>query len=139
MILLKFTRATGHRHPELRTFYGNYQQILQALHLPPAQIQTRMAAAAQAAGYGAAEWAALQAGWEQVRVAGVVPGSQAERLGVQPGDVVLRYAGEKITRAAQLVELTRQIKTPAIPLTLGRSGKTLDLTAQPGKLGVRLE
>jgi len=81
----------------------------------------------------------MRAGWAQVRVAGVVPGSQAEGLGLQPGDVITRYAGEKITRNARLVELTSLTKTPAIPLTILRTGKEITLTAQPGKLGVRLE
>ena len=70
---------------------------------------------------------------------GVVPGSQAEGLGLQPGDVISRYAGEKITRIARLIELTSQIKTPAIPLTILRAGKAINLTAQPGKLGVQLK
>ena len=60
-------------------------------------------------------------------------------LGLQAGDVISRYAGEKITRNARLVELTSQTKTPAIPLTILRAGKAITLTAQPGKLGVQLE
>jgi hypothetical protein len=139
VILLQFTHATGHKHPELRKDFGNYRQLLQAQHLTAAQVQTRLAEAATAAGYGAAEWAALQAGLEGARVLALVPGSQAERLGLQAGDVITRYAGQQIVGNARLIELTSQIKTPAIPLTLIRAGKAIDLTAQPGKLGVRLE
>jgi tetratricopeptide (TPR) repeat protein len=139
VIFLKFTRATGHEHPHLRAAFANYQQLLQALHLPPAQIQTRLAAAAEAAGYGAAEWAALQARLQTARVVALVPGSQAERLGIQPGDIILRYAGQKITGVAQLVELTGKTRTSAIPLTIQRAGQDIHLTAQPGTLGVQLE
>jgi S1-C subfamily serine protease len=74
-----------------------------------------------------------------VRVAGVVSGSQAEALGLQAGDVISRYAGEKITGNARLVELTSLTKTPAVPLTILRAGQAINLTARPGKLGVRLE
>ncbi len=139
LILLKSTRAAGHELPYLRTDYATYQALLFALHLKPAAIAQRLDTLGSEAGYTAEEWAAVQAAWEQVRVVGVVPGSQAEGLGLQPGDVISRYAGEKITRNARLIELTSQIKTPAIPLTILRAGKAINLTAQPGKLGVQLE
>ena len=139
VIFLKFTRATGHEYPNLRDAVGNYRRLLQALHLPTAQIQTRLAQAAQAAGYTAAQWAERQAAWEQVRVEAIVPGSQAERLGLQPGDVIARYAGEKITSNAQLIEKVGKTQAPAIPLIILRAGKPVTLTAQPGKLGVRLQ
>jgi len=139
VILLKFTRATSHEHPHLWQAITNYQKLLAQTGLKPTQITQRLAETALQAGYTAEEWAAMQAVWEQVRVVGVVPSSQAEGLGLQPGDVISRYAGEKITRNARLIELTSQIKTPAIPLTILRAGKAINLTAQPGKLGVRLE
>jgi len=139
VIFLKFTRTTGHEHPHLRAAIRNYQQLLTQTGLKPKQITQRLAETALQAGYTTEEWAAMQAVWEQVRVVGVVPGSQAEGLGLQPGDVISRYAGEKITRSIRLVELTSQIKTPAIPLTILRAGKAINLTAQPGKLGVQLE
>ena len=72
-------------------------------------------------------------------MAGVVPGSQAEALGLQAGDVISRYAGENITSNARLIELTSHINTPAIPLTILRAGQAITLTAQLGKLGVQLE
>ena len=139
VIFLKSTRATGHEHPHLRQAIANYQQLLAQTGLKPNQITQRFATLSMEAGYTAEEWAAVQAAWEQVRVVGVVPGSQAEGLGLQAGDVISRYAGEKITRSIRLVELTSQIKTPAIPLTILRAGKAINLTAQPGKLGVQLE
>ncbi|SMF96704.1 Tetratricopeptide repeat-containing protein [Methylomagnum ishizawai] len=64
VIFLLFTRATGHEHPGLRKVFGNYRQLLLAQHLPAPQIQTRLAEAATAAGYGAAEWATVQAAWK---------------------------------------------------------------------------
>jgi len=161
LILLKSTRAAGHELPNLRMFYGNYQTLLAAQPLKPASdnipprdviaslraaqklnpqtIAQRLASLGPEVGYTPEEWAALQAGWAQVRVAGVVPGSQAEGLGLQPGDVITHYAGVKITSNARLVELTGLTKTPAIPLTILRAGQETTLTAQPGKLGVRLE
>ena len=69
----------------------------------------------------------------------VVPGSQAEGLGLQAGDVISRYAGKNITSIARLDELTSHTNTPAIPLTILRAGQPITLTAHPGKLGVQLE
>ena len=123
----------------MRTIYANYQALLAAQKLKPPAIAQRLDSLGPEAGYTAEAWAAVRVGWAQVRVAGVVPGSQAEGLGLQPGDVITRYAGEKITSNARLVELTGLTKTPAIPLTILRAGKETTLTAQPGKLGVRLE
>jgi hypothetical protein len=139
LILLKSTRAAGHELPNLRTDYANYQALLSALHLNPAAIAQRLESLGPEAGYTPEEWAAVRAGWEQVRVVDVVPGSQAEALGLQAGDVITHYAGEKITSTARLIELTSHTNTPAIPLTILRAGQPITLTAQPGKLGVHLE
>jgi len=139
VIRLKSTRAAGHELPYLRDDFGNYQTLLTAQKLKPPAIAQRLDSLGLDAGYTAEEWAAVRAGWQQVRVAGVVPGSQAEALGLQPGDVITHYAGEKFTLNTRLIEMTSLTKTPAIPLTILRAGKEITLTAQPGKLGVRLE
>ncbi len=71
----------------------------------------------------------------------VQPGSKAANSGIQPGDVVLSYAGSKLSTRD---ELQKQIQTAApkvagIAITVWREGKTLDLKLKPGPLGVQLE
>jgi tetratricopeptide (TPR) repeat protein len=60
VIFLKFTRATSHEHPHLRAAIGNYQQLLKAQRLKPAQITQRLAALGPEAGYDAENWRRLQ-------------------------------------------------------------------------------
>ena len=61
VIVLKFTRATGHEHPNLRQAIANYQKLLAQIGLKPKQITQRLAETGQLAGYTAEEWAAVQA------------------------------------------------------------------------------
>jgi tetratricopeptide (TPR) repeat protein len=63
VIVLKFTRATGHEHPELRKLFGNYRQVLAATGLDEPAIARRLAEAAAETGYAPEEWAGLVAGW----------------------------------------------------------------------------
>jgi len=59
VILLKFTRATGHEHPYLRVAFGNYRQMLETLPLDASQIVQRLEAAGQEAGFDADGWRRL--------------------------------------------------------------------------------
>jgi hypothetical protein len=68
----------------------------------------------------------------------VEPGSSAERAGIRPGDVLLRYAGSEL-RA--LDDLPKQAeaggsRAKGVAIAVWRQGKTLDLTLRPGALGV---
>jgi CHAT domain-containing protein/tetratricopeptide (TPR) repeat protein len=70
----------------------------------------------------------------------VQPGSNAARAGIQPGDVLLAYAGTKL---ATRDDLTKQVqaadpKGTGIAIAVWRHSKTLDLTLKPGLLGVQL-
>jgi tetratricopeptide (TPR) repeat protein len=74
-------------------------------------------------------------------VRAVQPGSNAAGAGIQPGDVLLSYAG---TRLANRDDLTKQVqaadpKLAGIAAVVWREGKTLDLTLKPGLLGLGLE
>ena len=71
----------------------------------------------------------------------VLPGSNAARAGIAPGDGLLRYADKELKAG---VDLTAQITQggspgPGFALTVWREGKTLDLTVPPGPLGVVLD
>ncbi|HLX79187.1 MAG TPA: DegQ family serine endoprotease [Burkholderiales bacterium] len=70
---------------------------------------------------------------EGALVASVLPGSAAERAGVQPGDVILKYDGKPIGAASELSALVGQ----AMPGTkagveIWRKGETRELTATLG-------
>jgi hypothetical protein len=65
----------------------------------------------------------------------VVPGSNAQRSGLRPDDVLLRYGDKQLTALADL-----QLSDGPAPVTVQvwRDGKTLDLQVPPGRLGVGL-
>ena len=60
LILLRFTHSTGHIHPELRKFYRNYRQLLDALALPQEQVESGMETLRTEVGFDRAEWQSLQ-------------------------------------------------------------------------------
>jgi Tfp pilus assembly protein PilF len=64
----------------------------------------------------------------------VLPGGSAARAGLRAGDVLLQYAGTRLTSRADLKP--SEGGTP-VPVVAWRDGKTLDdLRLAPGKLGV---
>jgi CHAT domain-containing protein len=71
----------------------------------------------------------------------VEPGSPAATAGIQPGDVLLRYAGANLVTHTDLPE---SVPAPAagssatVAVAVWRQGTTLDVTIPPGRLGVAL-
>ena len=70
----------------------------------------------------------------------VQPGSHAEQAGIQPGDVLLRYAGAKLTTRDDLQKQLQagDPKAQSVAIALWRNGATLDRTLAPGPPGVVL-
>jgi hypothetical protein len=71
----------------------------------------------------------------------VMPGSQAERLGLQVGDILLRYDGQPVTQANLFIRICQaESKTgPARPLVVRRKDQTITVQVSPGQLeGVTL-
>jgi len=68
----------------------------------------------------------------------VLPRSQAEMLGLQPGDVVLSYNDEPVRTTEELAQLQFQsVAAPShIPLTVLRGDAELKFSVEPGVLGV---
>jgi hypothetical protein len=65
----------------------------------------------------------------------VLPGGSASRAGLRAGDVLLRYAGTRLTTRADLKVAAEG--GARVPVVTWRDGKTLDeLRVAPGKLGV---
>ncbi len=68
----------------------------------------------------------------------VLPHSQAETLGLQPGDVVLSYNDEPVRTTEELVGFQFQAVASAarIPMTVLRGDAEINLMVEPGVLGV---
>ena len=77
-----------------------------------------------------------------VQVGDVMEGSQADKLGVRPGDVVTSYGGEPVTGVADLV---RRVRAAArgeagdkLALTVRRGDRAIDFPVRRGQIGVYL-
>jgi len=146
-IFLSSQVRNGHRDPNTLVMLDNYFSIARALNLPDSETHTRLAAEGQQAGLEPAAFEALwaealaenYAGPYLVTVDEAVAGGQGIALGIQPGDVILRYHGQAITSVAQFIQLTGEVKDEAIPLEIQRGKEILKLTAKPGKLGVKIQ
>jgi tetratricopeptide (TPR) repeat protein len=64
---------------------------------------------------------------------------QAEKIGLRKGDVVMRYAGQKVTAVSRMSQLVQVSKGPDLELEIRRDGKPLTLNVGEGKLGARFE
>ena len=85
-----------------------------------------------------------------VRVDQVAPGSPAEKVGIQTGDIVRSIDGRPITRSSDLVTYVREraVAESEVTLRIERNGRPISpITAMPrpkppegeGPLGIRLE
>jgi tetratricopeptide (TPR) repeat protein len=72
----------------------------------------------------------------------VAPGSHASRGGLEPGDVLLRYAGTPLSGPDDLAPALQKVSQAggqtAVPVQVWRAGRKLELTVPVGPLGVRL-
>jgi tetratricopeptide (TPR) repeat protein/CHAT domain-containing protein len=83
---------------------------------------------------------ALFAGAMGVLIVNVVPGSQAAEKGLQPGDIVIAYAGEAMNSAEQLVMAVQEkTKETQVDLRIIRGGKMEKMRLRGGKIGVELK
>ncbi len=83
-----------------------------------------------------------------VTVMKLVPGGQAEGLGIRPGDHIVRYGGETVTSVAALKEMIRKAEEAGRPVPLDVERNQIDvqglrrtgipLTVKPGLIGVVL-
>jgi membrane-associated protease RseP (regulator of RpoE activity) len=73
-------------------------------------------------------------------VQSVVDGSQAESMGIIPGDIILAYDGEKISTALQLVkEVEKKSSAANIELVVIRNNSAIRYTVIGGFIGVRIQ
>ena len=68
----------------------------------------------------------------------VLPHSQAETLGLAPGDVVVSYNDEPVKTTEDLVQLQfRAVASPGhVPMTVLRGDEEMNLQVEPGVLGI---
>ena len=74
-----------------------------------------------------------------IEVERLVEGSQAEQLGILPGDVILEYDGKEIETVSDLKKAIAAAAGPEVELIIRRDRDVIVLTAKPGKLGVFLK
>jgi tetratricopeptide (TPR) repeat protein len=74
----------------------------------------------------------------QTMVVRVLPKSQAAQIGLQPGDVIESYGGERIVQSASLVAAVRRLGESPRELIIVREGQTFQFQVAPGPLGVEL-
>ena len=69
-----------------------------------------------------------------IAVEKVVEGSPAEKAGIQPGDVIVRFANEEVTSVRKLSRLLRETSPDhQVKVTVIRAGAERELTATLGK------
>jgi ketosteroid isomerase-like protein len=75
----------------------------------------------------------------RTQVARVLPGSQAERVGIQVGDVVVRYGDRAIGAPRELIQAAQATAPEAdVDLVVQRAGREQTLRAKGGRLGVHV-
>lgn len=76
----------------------------------------------------------------RVEVISVIPGSQAEAAGVQAGDWIVSYAGERIFSPGRLQQATGQGNPgESVLLGISRNNSPLGLVLPRGPIGVKLK
>ena len=76
----------------------------------------------------------------RVYVSGTLGNSPAAQAGIQPGDAILRYAGERVYSWTDLRQATgRGDANEVVPVEIERDNRTLEVYIKRGPLGVRLD
>jgi S1-C subfamily serine protease len=75
-----------------------------------------------------------------VAVTGVTANGQADRIGLQVGDILLAYDGKQLKTVQQLQALTATdaARNRPVRLVVLRNDNTLALDARPGRLGITI-
>ncbi len=76
-------------------------------------------------------WSLYQDLPQGIYVTDVLPGSDAEKKGVQPGDILVQVDGQSITAASQLHSLLENRKTRSpVQVILYRNGQQMEMTLE---------
>lgn len=75
----------------------------------------------------------------RIQVSSVIPGSQAEKSGLMPGDVIERYDGRRLFAPGELRSATTQgMRDEFVAVQVRRGDGLIDTWLQRGPLGVRI-
>ena len=72
-------------------------------------------------------------------IVAVIPGGQAEALGLRSGDIVVSYGDNPIDSSGTLSKLVRETGDESRPVVIQRGSSTLEVEVEPGPLGIQLE
>ena len=64
-------------------------------------------------------------------VAGVAPGSSAEKAGLKPGDVMTDFNGQKLFSRQQLIKLVDQFRNQEVPALVRRGDRVVEVKVTP--------
>ena len=73
-----------------------------------------------------------------IQVNNVVPGSQAEKIGVKAGDWILSYDGKEAHNTEAFIRLTRSKGTQMRELKILRNGSELTFHVKQGSVGMSI-
>ena len=73
------------------------------------------------------------------QVMGVTPGSNAEKAGIEPGDIVVSYGERYLPTAAGLLEVNEQHAGKAVTMEVLRDGKLVTLQVTPKRRDVGVQ
>ncbi len=81
----------------------------------------------------------VEADRPSIVISDILPGGQAARLGLKPGDRIVRYDGKPVGSPRDLMTAVRKTDGKAsIPVEIRRGGRTFTVTARGGLLGIEL-
>ena len=75
----------------------------------------------------------------RVMIARLIPGGQAEQLGIRPGDFLDTYDGQEISQMADARRLADEPGSETRKLIVLRAGQPVLFTVRPGRIGVSME
>ncbi|KAA0215145.1 PDZ domain-containing protein [bacterium] len=71
------------------------------------------------------------------RITAVTPNSQAARIGLAPGDLIIEYAGEKVNNWEDVGRLRRKYESSAeVAMTIERNGQLQSFNLKGGQIGI---
>jgi hypothetical protein len=74
-----------------------------------------------------------------VAVRGIVAESQAEKLGIKKGDIILEYGGVRIESASQLIKNVKEKSSEeTVEMLVVRDGQSETYTLSGGQIGVQI-
>jgi S1-C subfamily serine protease len=74
----------------------------------------------------------------QIVIVRILPNSQANHVGLQPGDIIESYSGEKLVRMSSLIAAVQRPGDSPRELIVLRGGQILQFQVASGRLGVEL-